>query len=482
MNELRIAQRPGALGRGRVGDFAPWLRARAAWLLAALRKLLSAPLELRFLAFSVVVLVAGALVIGGWTAREIKARVVQRAAAVNALYVDSFVSPLLQPLGAGRALPAGSVASLDGLLTNTALGEKIVSFKIWSPAGEVLYAMDDRLVGRSFPVTARLRKAAAGEVSAQMSKLGDEENQFEEGRWGQLLETYAPVRSHQTGRVIAVSEFYQLPDEILSEVRASQTRGWTIVAVATLIMFVVLNGMVRQASATIRRQHTGLRRLHEQVRAASASNVQTEEQVMSRIAQDLHDGPAQDLAVALLHLRSSSSTSAGQVANWPLIRESVAGALEELRHISSDIRIPELDGLDAEAVVSQAVADFSRRTGRPVSCRTETAGVALSAAAKATVYRILQEALNNSFLHGQAAVQAVSAALRNGWLELEIADDGVGFDPALLDQPGRWERARLGIRGMRERAELLGGSFSVQSRPGRGTRVFARIPVGQGTA
>ena len=189
------------------------------------RRISAVPLEWRFLAFSVVVLVAGAYVIGSWTTGEIEDRVLQRSAATNALYVDSFVHPYLQELDGEGSLSQSSITALNGLLATTALGETVVSFKVWSPDGEVLYATDERLIGQSFPPEDDLKQAAEGNVSAGVSELHDEENKYERARWDQLVETYAPVRSDTTGEVLAVSEFYQLPDDILGEVRSSQNRG-----------------------------------------------------------------------------------------------------------------------------------------------------------------------------------------------------------------------------------------------------------------
>ncbi|MEE8347615.1 MAG: hypothetical protein V3S20_09725, partial [Dehalococcoidia bacterium] len=97
------------------------------------RRIRAVPLEWRFLAFSVVVLLAGAYVIGTWTTNEIEDRVLQRSSATNALYVDSFVHPYLQELNGAATLSPGNIAALKGLLAETALGETVVSFKVWSP-------------------------------------------------------------------------------------------------------------------------------------------------------------------------------------------------------------------------------------------------------------------------------------------------------------------------------------------------------------
>lgn len=455
------------------------LQRSLSWVLTGLRRVWSAPLEWRFLAFSVVVLVAGAYVIGSWTTGEIEGRVLQRSAAMNALYVDSLVHPYLQELDGAGTLSPQNIAALDGLLDGTALGETVVSFKVWTPDGEVLYATDERLIGQFFPPEDDFTQAAEGNVSASVTGLQGEENMYERERWDKLVETYAPVLSDNSGELIAVSEFYQLPDDTLGEIRSSQNRGWLIVGVATFVMFVVLNGMVRQASTTIRRQGQGMQRLNEQVRAASASNVQREEQVMTRLAQDLHDVPAQNLAAALLRMDSlEGSVPPGQRQNWQMIRRSVDTALADLRGISGGIRIPDLDNLGSAEVMSQAVGDFERRTGHQVSVSTATTSAPLADAAKVAVYRIIQEALNNAATHGNASSIKVTASVRPDTLVVEIADDGSGFSQREMETERRTgERPRLGIRGMRERAELLGGNFQITSRPGGGTTVVANIPL-----
>ncbi len=443
------------------------------------RRIWAVPLEWRFLAFSVVVLVAGAYVIGSWTTGEIEDRVLQRSAATNALYVDSFVHPYLQELDGAGSLSPQSIVALNSLLATTALGETIVSFKVWSADGEVLYATDERLIGQSFPPEDDLTQAVEGHVSASVTDLHQEENRYEREQWDKLVETYSPVLSEETGELIAVAEFYQLPDDVLGEIRSSQNRGWLIVGVATFVMFLVLNGMVRQASSTIRRQNEGMLRLNEQVRAASASNVQREEQVMTRLAQDLHDVPAQNLATALLRMdKLDGSVPADQRQNWEMIKQSVDTALADLRGISGGIRMPDLEDLDTSAVISKAVADFEGRTGHHVSVTTTSAPAPLAAAAKVAVYRVVQEALNNATTHGTASSMKVSATVRPDALVVEIADDGSGFSQEDIEHERRaGERPRLGIRGMRERAELLGGSFKIASRPGGGTTVVANIPL-----
>jgi hypothetical protein len=90
---------------------------------------------------------------------------------------------------------------------------------------------------------------------------------------------------------------------------------------------------------------------------------------------------------------------------------------------------------------------------------------------KITLYRILQEALSNGFRHGDGAGQQVSLDCRDGHLLAEIADNGGGFDPRVVSTE------HLGLVGMRERVEILGGLFEMESAPGRGTVIRTRLPL-----
>jgi signal transduction histidine kinase len=92
---------------------------------------------------------------------------------------------------------------------------------------------------------------------------------------------------------------------------------------------------------------------------------------------------------------------------------------------------------------------------------------------KTTVYRLVQEALNNAFRHAGGAGQAVSVGLHGDQLRVEVTDTGPGFDPDTVADDGQ----HLGLTGMRERVESLGGVFNIESQPGKGTRIRARFPI-----
>src|SRR3990172_10778521 len=367
----------------------------------------------RFMLVSLLILVVGAYVIGSFTAGEIKARVIERTSAITALYVDSFVSPHLQELKTGETISPEHYASLDGLLSTSPLGQKIVAFKVWSVQGKVLYANSNRaLIGRQFPIPDDLAEALHGQVSASLSGLNENENEFERPIFGRLLEVYVPVHADGDGEIIGASEFYQDPAELESEVSSSQRKGWLIVGGATGVMYLLLVGMVRGANTTISHQHRRLEQLAgqnaalaERVRRAAAQKSETDERLLMRIAQDLHDGPAQDGSLALLRLDAvgGAEEGGGQPASAQLdiqlMRAALSGAIKEMREIAAGLRLPDMEGLTLAQVVDRAVKEHTEKTGDRVKVTIAPGLRAAELPVNIAVYRLVQEALNNSYQH-----------------------------------------------------------------------------------
>lgn len=156
-----------------------------------------------------VVLLAGMVVIGLWVTRQIEDGVIRNTAASTALYMDSFVEPLVQEIAHRDILSPQVRKELDGLLEETAIGQRIVSFKIWKRGGLIAYSSRAEIIGKVFPTTRSLERAWAGEVVGEIDSLEDEEDALERAAGFPLLEMYSPVRERRTGRIIAVAEFYE---------------------------------------------------------------------------------------------------------------------------------------------------------------------------------------------------------------------------------------------------------------------------------
>ncbi len=449
----------------------------------------------RFAIFSFFVLIVGAFIIGRFIADEIEGDVTARNGAITALYVDSFVSPRTQGLIDG-SIPEAEQEELDALLTETGFGEDILSFKVWNSEGRIVYASNSELIGQQFDIRGGLLSALAGKVDSQMSPLNEEEHARERALGPSLIETYAPIRHADTGTVIGAMEFYQDPEALHSEIASSQRRGWIVVGVSTAGMYVVLLGLVMGASNTLTKQHRSLqlmaednRRLATRVRGAAAQRTETDEQLMMRIARDLHDGPAQDLGFALLRVETlkerardvmagggSGGSGGDEVSeDFDLVEAALTSALKEMRDISSDMRLPELAVLSLEETIQRAVADHRNKTGGEVAVDLSTDCKSGSLPTKIVVYRVIQEALSNSYRHAPGSSRHVEASCSEGSLDLSVSDSGPGFDP---DTPvDDADRSHIGVRGMRERVEMLGGILRISSSRAGGTKVTVRIPL-----
>jgi signal transduction histidine kinase len=452
-----------------------------------------ATLAQRFMLASLIILIAGMAGIGVWIGNEIRNGVIHRTGATTALYVDSFVAPILQELGSSRSLSPQHQEQLNKLLQDTPMGQQIVTFRVWDPTGKVIYSTDAATVGKTFPIKDALAQAILGQVSSEISQLEAAENAPQRLINSELLETYSPVRLSGTNQVIAVAEFYQNVDTLNQEMDAAQRRSWLVVGTVTLIIYLLLAGFVRRASDTIERQQVTLndqilrltdllaqnKELHDRVRRAAGSVATLNERFLRRIGSELHDGPAQDLGLALLKLDAfigrweENQPGSGFVDELTGLQSSLQNAQKEVRAISTGLSLPQLADLSLPETVIRAVRAHERRTGSHVKLDVAALVEQATLPVKITVYRVIQESLNNSYRHARGASQQIRAFMDGDMLALEVSDDGPGFVP----QPSATFNGHLGLAGMRERVESLGGTFSVNSEIGKGTQVMARFAL-----
>ena len=213
----------------------------------------------RYLLLSLVVVVVGGGIVAYALGQLIETSAINRTTSVTALYVESFVAPKLQSLATGPSLshvgggrsqwPArGHGAEPEGRLVPRLVDR-------WP----VLYSPFTELIGRRFDMSGERGQAARGAVIGDISDLSDPENVYERQRWSHLIEIYLPVRETGSARIIAVAEFYQLPDELEAEVTRDRLIAWALVGGATILAYLALVRVVRQGSETIVRQQDELR-------------------------------------------------------------------------------------------------------------------------------------------------------------------------------------------------------------------------------
>jgi len=447
----------------------------------------------RFVILSFAVLVAGMITIGTWLGHQIESTTVNRAAAIATVYVESILATRLRAYASGGAIDRDTRLALDRVFVEGPLRRKVVRFKLWAPDGTILYSSDDTQLGHRFPVEGLLAAAFSGTVQSRISDLDGPDNASERVQWSELLEVYVPLRARARGKVSAVAEFYHTTENLGRDIRAAKRRSWALVTIATAAMFLLLLGMVRGASTTIVDQQRDLShqlqqlrttigenaRMRGQLREAVARTTALNEQFLHRVAADLHDGPAQDIALALMRLEALGEARSGAGAlkgntshDFETIYRALNASLAELRNMACGLGMPQIADLSLADTVRRAVCDFEDKSETMVQIEVDDALDEAPLAVRITAYRLLQESLTNGWRHARGAAQQVIARRAGGQALIEVADQGPGFVPQAAFDSGR-----LGLAFMRERVRLLGGVFEVASEPGRGTRVLARLPL-----
>jgi signal transduction histidine kinase len=193
-----------------------------------------------------------------------------------------------------------------------------------------------------------------------------------------------------------------------------------------------------------------------------------------RIARALHDESGQLLAavhIQLLQLaRHLAPPAQASLRDIEALLEQIE---QQLRNFSHDLRPTVLDDYGLLPALQSLAERFSKRFGTPVSVDSKPMP-RMTKTTEAAMYRVAQEALNNVARHAKATRVHIRLWMSPGELHCRIRDDGVGFDPAALP---RASKNALGIIGIRERLNVLGGSLEIQSAPQQGTELKIEVPV-----
>ena len=217
----------------------------------------------------------------------------------------------------------------------------------------------------------------------------------------------------------------------------------------------------------------------QQSRHLSREILLAQEDERKRISRELHDTVLQTLVGINVHLASLTPMPADnptslrrKIAQTQLLVEK---SLAMVHRFAVELRPTVLDDLGLIPALHTFMKDFMKRTGLRARLTAFAAVNQLPIGQSAVLYRVALEALNNVAIHAQASAVEVEIKKLPDWICLTIRDDGKSFDvKRVLRSKGN---GRLGLLGMRERLEMVGGKFSIRSTPGHGTTVTARIPV-----
>jgi signal transduction histidine kinase len=207
--------------------------------------------------------------------------------------------------------------------------------------------------------------------------------------------------------------------------------------------------------------------------------VRAQEGERQRLARDLHDGIGQTLTALGLGLRGLVDTinvdpsRAAQQASQ--LQELATGGLDELGRMVVGLHPPQLDDLGLVAAIRSLGRDVSEHSDLSVRVINEMQGYEVPADKRVVLFRIVQEALTNAVRHAQASEVEIRLMRHDNQVDIEVRDNGQGFDYKLVNLDSR--HPKLGLLGMAERAALIGGTFEVKSKPGAGTLIQIGVPI-----
>ncbi|MBA8801242.1 hypothetical protein FHW77_004997 [Agrobacterium sp. RC10-4-1] len=449
----------------------------------------SQSLARQFLLAGGFVAICAMVVVGYFVASLIENAVTRNSAATTALYVDSVIAPLLPDMQTTQSLDDSITRALDETLGQGALGKRLFSFRLWRRDGTILYSSEKSLSGKQLPLSGDLKTAFTGRMTARFNRIDGVESDAERDSEKPLLQIYNPVLQPWSGNVVAVSEFFEVADEFEWSLKQARLLSWLAVAAFTTIFFGLLSIIVLRGSRTIDSQRRALNdridelsallRQNEALRArvqrATQRATSLNESYLRRIGADLHDGPAQLVAYASLRLDSPKladpRTSAEErEASLTNIKTSLDDAMAEIRAICSGLMLPHIETDSLAELLKRAIVAHEQRTGVTVDLLLNETPAYLSRAAKICIYRFVQEALNNGYRHAGGIGQKVTQSSERSQVTVEVVDEGHGFSMSDVSPE------KLGLAGLRDRVESLGGVFHLFSSD-RGTIVRMSLNI-----
>jgi len=401
------------------------------------------------------------------------------ARALTAALSRGVIKPQITP-----AVLAGDPDALRGLdrvvherilapaRTGALADNSIVRIKIWDPDGFVVYSDEPRLVGKRFTLPEDLREALESrKASADVSDLGRPENRYERGR-GQLVEVYQPMRV--ADEPLLVEAYF--PAKEIGEASSRISSSFLPVLLAMLVALAL--AQLPLAWILTRRVRAN-ERARERLTRAGEDALEGERR---RIAAELHDGVVQDLAGVAYELQAAadrlpqSGSRSGQDAELDdALRRGAGvcrGSMRALRSLLVDLYPSERreQGLDAAV---EALARPLRDRGVDVAVDMDLDGPLPSTTAE-LVYRAAQEALRNVDRHAAARTASVALRSDDGTVTLVVEDDGRGMTGDNLRE--QHAAGHMGLALLADGVAARGGSLSIESEPGTGTRLRLSMP------
>lgn len=446
-----------------------------------------------FLVSAFVVVAVAMVALGNWIGFYLTDGISRGVARTAAASIESLIADAFSEVGSERPITPEGRARLDRVfkIGNEADSTRLLQIRIRDVDGTVIYESLGGIIGDGNP--ADFVAAASGEFISRVSNLRLQSIGSLPAGTLPVLEIHTPLRGVAPGEPLAVAELYYSARSILDIQGQAQVDVWALVGLAGLAVIGFLYVLVARVSRTIASQRANLarnlvasRRLSEENLTLSTASDRlrlearlSNERLLAQVGSDLHDGPVQLLALVILRLtKAAGAPGIGPETRASLDRsvEIAAEVMEELRNMSSGLVLPELSDLSLRQAVELAITRHEGATGTRVRRRLRLAAADAGMVIKICAYRVVQEALNNAFWHGDDSAPSVTLEAGDRDYLLTVSNTAPPVDAARPSD----ERISLGLKSMQYRVESLGGTLRVGS--GEMMTITAEIPKGSGSA
>ena len=404
-------------------------------------------------------------------------RLLQREMIISSEFIQSVsIINNTEPAFRGSSQPS-DIEQLREFYNHVMGIPDVFQVTIYDTGLKIILSSDEQLVGKVFTDNDELNQAVKGVRvfnDATADEQSKQEHHFLPPEVDRFVESYLPIWDKDHQQIIGVVELYKSPVALYETLKQGRVLVIFVSMFSAVMLYWFLFWIVKTANQLIESQRL-------RVKQASARAVEVNEQNLRRIGSELHDGPAQSIGFALLKLDAVSEQSGDRTSNTNTdvidkIQAALRDALQEIRSLSAGLVIPELKDLTAREAILKVIEKHQQRTSTRVTHQLDELPDKLKLSTKICIYRLVQEGLNNATRHGQGAQQQVRATLQSDQLMLEICDAGPGMsdaDLAKLNDPDH-----LGLRGLRERVESLGGHFQIRQREhSPGVALVALLPL-----
>lgn len=443
----------------------------------------------QFVLVAAAALVVAMIVLGTWVSKKIETGVTEVAGASAALYINTFLSPHLQELANGDSLSDVGIEALNEALVQPAVRAHVLKIKIWKQDGLVVYSNDGSLVGKKFPPSPHQLAAWSGVVATEVDHPSPEENEEETSSSVPMLEIYAPIRDIHSGKVIAILEFYEDAQALKEQLSRAHWQSWAVTALVAVAVVGGLFSIVSEGSKAIDHMRGSLShrimQLKELLRQNEVLRARVERSgrdwndgnagFMPRVAMNLRDGPAQSISFALVQLNTlNRELSTG--AELTAVRDALSKALCDTWDICAGLQLPEVKNLSPADALLKVVRDHECQSRMAVDCKIDIPNQGdIPEFIKICASRFVQVCLGSTDRDDNIKSAIVSACSDSEALQVEtIAVSQAEGDPEAFENA-----LHLGLSGLWDQIESIGGTIVVEAESNRTIRLAAWLPLSQ---